>query len=103
MTLDNLGARPAAIKLDGWFPKENPAPSHGESREDGRGKQSPSHHTSEPTSQNGDVKYMASIDVWFNETFKRGERETDVEYWARTLKATKSKLVESFRAGKLAA
>ena len=27
MTLDNLGARAAAEKLDGWFPKENPAPA----------------------------------------------------------------------------
>lgn len=41
---------------------------------------------------------MTAVEAWFNETFKRGEKETDVEYWARTLKATKSKLVDSYKA-----
>ena len=46
------------------------------------------------------VKYMASIDAWFDELFRRGEKETDVEYWKRTRNGVKSKLVESFRNGK---
>jgi hypothetical protein len=43
--------------------------------------------------------YMASIDLWCDETFKPVEGEDDSSYWARVRKSVKSKLVESFRAG----
>jgi hypothetical protein len=99
MTLDNTGARAASIKLDGWFRKENPAPSHGESREDGRVKHAPSHHTSEPTSQDGDVKYMASIELWFDQVSKRLDGESDAEYRKRFLSALKAQLIQSYKAG----
>src|SRR5580700_9755971 len=99
MTLDNIRASPAAIKLNRWFLKENPAPSHGESREDGRGKQSPPHHTSDLTSQSGDVKYMISIEIWFDELFRCGAQEDDAQFRKRVLNGIKGRLVESYRAG----
>jgi len=95
--LENIGARTAAVKLDGWFPKENPAFSHGESREDGEGKQSLPHHTSEPTSQAGDVKCVASIEPWFDQVSKRVPDAA--EYCKRVLEAIKSQLIQSYKAG----
>src|SRR5665213_3034930 len=98
-TLDKSSFLEAGKKLERWFPKENPASSHGETREDGRVKLPPPHHISEHTSENGGVKYMASIDLWFDETFKPLPEEEDENYWKRVRKSVKSKLVESFRAG----
>ena len=49
------------------------------------------------------VKYMAEVDAWFDALFKRGERETDLEYWKRTRNGVKTRLVDSYRAGKKAA
>jgi hypothetical protein len=87
----------AAVKLDGWFPKENPAPSHGESREDGMVKQSLPHHTSEPTSQARDVKCIASIELSFDQVSKRVP--DDAEYRKRVLNVIKSQLIQSYKAG----
>jgi len=44
--------------------------------------------------------YMADVDAWFDDLFKRGEKETDVEFWKRTRNGVKAKLIESFRNGK---
>jgi hypothetical protein len=29
------------------------------------------------------VKYMQGIDAWFDDLFKRREKEVDVDYWKR--------------------
>lgn len=54
----------------------------------------------EPSTGSDSVKYMQEIDVWFDALFRRGEKETDLEYWKRCQNGVKSKLVESFRDGK---
>jgi hypothetical protein len=46
------------------------------------------------------VKYMEGIDAWFDEVFKRREKEADVDYWKRARNGVKAKLIESFRNGK---
>ncbi len=45
------------------------------------------------------VKYMASIDLWFDDLIAMHNDEQNEEYWTRIRKAVKSKLVESYRAG----
>ena len=106
MTMDNLGARAAGEKLNGWFPKENPAPLQERTREDGKRKSpSPPHtdHTSPSDSVKLDTKgYMAKIDAWFDELFIRAIDEDDVAYRKRLLNAIKERLLESYRAGKAA-
>jgi hypothetical protein len=105
MTLDKLGAKAAAERLDGWFPKENAAPSHGETRQDGKEKKPPTphHHTRNDTSQSDSVKgYMGKIDAWFDELFVRAIDEDDAAYRRRLLSAIKERLLESYRAGKAA-
>ncbi len=53
-----------------------------------------------PTASSDSVKYMQGIDAWFDELFKRREKEVDVDYWKRTRNGVKAKLIESFRNGK---
>ena len=45
------------------------------------------------------VKYMASIDAWFDETVVRLPAETDEDYRKRFLKGLKKMLLESYRSG----
>ena len=56
--------------------------------------------TSEPSTSGDSVKYMASIDAWYDELVKRSDQESDEDYRKRILKAIKQKLLESFRSGK---
>lgn len=49
------------------------------------------------------VKYMASIDIWLDDLIKPRGDEGEGAYWLRIRKSVKSKLVESFNAGKKAA
>ena len=53
-----------------------------------------------PSTSGDSVKYMASIDAWYDEQVKRGGEESDEDYRKRVLKAIKQKLIESFRSGK---
>jgi hypothetical protein len=98
-TLDKISFLEAGKKLERWFPKENPAPSHGESREREERTLPPPAHIRDDTSSSVAVNYMASIDLWFTETFKLVPDEEDENYWKRVRKAVKSKLVDSYRAG----
>jgi len=54
---------------------------------------------SNSTSPAGAVNYMASIDIWFDDTFKPLPDEDQDAYWKRARKAVKSKLIESYKAG----
>jgi hypothetical protein len=61
-------------------------------------------NTSKGTVSNNDspavaVNYMASIDTWFDETFKPFEGESEMQYWTRLRKSVKSQLVLSYKAG----
>lgn len=51
------------------------------------------------TSSNSGVKYMQEVEAWFHTLIVRGDQENDVDYWARILKAVKTRLVESYRSG----
>ena len=42
---------------------------------------------------------MQEVEAWFDSIIQRAEQENDVDYWARILKAVKTKLVESYRSG----
>jgi hypothetical protein len=96
-THDSVDAKQAATLLNSWFPKDKPALSHGETREV-RGI-SPHHHIPDNTSSAVAGKYMQEIDAWFHTLIVRGDQENDVDYWARILKAVKTRLVESYRSG----
>jgi len=98
MTMDNVGARQAAIQLEQWLSRENPAP-HIETRGDGRGKHTPSRHTSDNTSQDGSVRYTQEVDAWFDELLMRRDGEVDCDYWKRTRNGVKRRLIESYRIG----
>lgn len=90
----------AAHKLTDWFPQKKapqnggPGVPHGDS-----GSQS------HPTPSTGNGKgYMKVIDEWFEQTIRRGDLETDDEaYYHRIKNAIKTKLLDSYRAGKAAA
>jgi hypothetical protein len=43
---------------------------------------------------------MQCIDAWFDELFKRREKEVDIGYRKRTRNGVKINLIESFRNGK---
>ena len=100
--MERHGEKAAAEMLAGWYGlngnekaatqiERRPDVSHMESHR----KDSPDHSSS------GDsVKYMQTVDVWFDELVKRGEGEDDTAYWKRVRNGIKSKLIESFRNGK---
>jgi DNA primase len=89
----------AAEKLASWFGvgKEKAA-----SRMEARPVSTDRHQKTYPDPSTGSdsVKYMQEIDAWFDALFKRGEKETDLEYWKRCRNGVKTKLVDSFRNGK---
>jgi hypothetical protein len=43
---------------------------------------------------------MQEVDTWFDNLFRRGEKESGVDYRRRIRNGVKPKLVESFRNGK---
>jgi len=99
--MESSREKEAAEKLAGWYGlngnkaapqiERRPEVSHMETHR----KDSPDHNSS------GDsVKYMQEIDVWFDELFKRREKEVDADYWKRARNGVKAKLIESFRNGK---
>lgn len=102
MTMRNLMYKEAGQQLEDWFPKENPAPHIG-TREDGKGKKTPSSpHTDNTSSSDSGKGYMAQVDAWFDEVSIRAIDEDDVAYRKRMLSAIKERLLESYRAGKAA-
>jgi hypothetical protein len=48
------------------------------------------------------MKYMAAIDLWLEQLLEPRLDGTDEDLWLRIKKEFKSKLVESYRAGKAA-
>jgi len=42
---------------------------------------------------------MISIEIWFDELFRRGAQEDDAKFRKRVLNGIKGRLVESYRAG----
>lgn len=89
----------AAHKLAEWFHITEKTPAH---IEKGPNKTKPAKDYQDDNPSQVGVKYMALIDTWFDTTFKQGEQESHVEYRTRVLKALKSKLIESYRAGQKA-
>jgi DNA primase len=88
----------AAKKLAEWFNiGETKSALHivGRSKETEHQKTYP-----DPSTPPDTVKYMASIDQWFDELIKPLGDESEADYWKRLLKDVKAKLIESFRSGK---
>jgi len=52
-----------------------------------------------PSTSGDSVKYMASVDAWYDEVSVRLPDESDEEHRRRVLKGLKAKLIESYRAG----
>lgn len=108
--LENCSEYDAAKKLaDAFHVDANKPAKHSAQRADvpqGRGQNpTPKRTESNTTSPSGRVNvdtkgYMADVDAWFDEVFKRGDKETDVEFWKRARNAVKARLVLSFRNGK---
>jgi hypothetical protein len=103
MTLNNYGFRQAANQLDTWFPTDNKNPAHME-RGVVKEVKGPSHpNILDNKSSPQGVKYMASIELWFDEVSKRRDKESDEEYRKRFVNALKAQMLQSYRAGKAAA
>jgi len=96
--MERCGEKDAAEKLSGWYnvgQVKTPQRMAEGSKPTVQQKDYP-----EPSTGNDSVKYMQSIDAWFDELFKRREKEADVDYWKRARNGVKAKLIESFRNGK---
>ena len=99
--MENCREKDAAQRLSDWY-------GVGQSKTPQRmaegSKEKPKTNTTSYQEDNSSaiaVKYMATIDLWFDETFKQCG-EADDEYWKRVRKAAKSKLAESYNSGKKA-
>lgn len=99
--MERCGAKEAAQRLSRWYgigQKEAPQRmAEGQSTTSTTVHQKSNPDSSTPTDN---VKYMQGIDTWFDELFKRREKEVDVDYWKRIRNGVKTKLIESFRNGK---
>jgi hypothetical protein len=102
--IENCSEYQAAQKLAEWFhldtkvkpgtPIERRAP---EKSPKGTTQKDSSDHNQSSASVKG---YMADVDAWFDEVFKRRDNEPDVDFWKRTRNGVKARLIESFRNGK---
>ena len=96
--MEGCRAKDAAEKLSAWYgvgQAKTPQRMAEGSKQTEHQKTYP-----EPSTGSDSVKYMQGIDAWFDELFKRREKEVDVDYWKRTRNGVKAKLIESFRNGK---
>jgi len=96
--MEGCGPKEAAERLSGWYgvgQAKTPQRMAEGSKPTEMQKTYP-----EPSTGSDSVKYMQGIDAWFDELFKRREKEVDVDYWKRTRNGVKAKLIESFRNGK---
>ena len=106
--LDNCSEYKAAQKLAEWFhldTNEKPGTpiEHRASEKSPKGtsqKDSSDHNQSSVSVKPDTRGYMADVDAWFDELFKRRDNETDVDFWKRTRNGVKARLIESFRNGK---
>ena len=96
--MEGCREKDAAQKLADWYGiAEAKNPAHGRGEKKPKTNLQKDYQDDSPSAVA--VKYMAWIDLWFDETFKPVEGEDDSSYWARVGKSVKSKLGESFRAG----
>jgi hypothetical protein len=95
--MEGCREKDAAQKLADWF-KVSETKTPARTTEQGRKPTNTSDYPDNNKSSDS-VKYMASIDLWFDETFRPVEGESEMQFWTRLRKSVKSKLVESFRAG----
>lgn len=96
--MENCRERDAAEKLAEWYgitETKGPSTWLGQKRQQ-------QNAISKPSTSSDSVKYMGSIDQWFNEVTTPHPEETEDDFWKRLRKEVKSKLVESYNAGKKA-
>jgi hypothetical protein len=99
--LDNSTEYAAAKKLADMFNIENKTASHMEKRREEPSKVKHQKDSSDHSSLTDKVKgYMADVDAWFDQMIVQGDQESNDDYRHRVRNAIKTRLVESFRAGK---
>jgi hypothetical protein len=101
--MEKCKEKEAAQKLADWFnvgeeETAQPIAERFEMLPKEHHKDSPDHNP--PSDSVKPPRYMEAIDSWFDELFKRGEKEVDCDYWKRVRNGVKAKLIESFRNGK---
>jgi len=103
MLMERGTLQEAAQKLVEWFGEKESAP-HMERRDPVAPNGNNQKDQPDDTKPSEAVKprYMAQIDEWFDALIIHGEEEGDEAYWHRIRNAVKSKLLESYRSGKLA-
>jgi len=95
--MEGCREKDAAQKLADWYGvQETKTPTH---IEPGRKQTELQKGYQDDSTLSGSVKYMASIDLWFDETFKPLPDEEGENYWKRVRKSVKSQLVLSYKAG----
>ena len=98
--MENCSQKQAAEKLSEWYgvnPAEKKEPPQGEAA---RQSSHESPKSSNNGSSNGGVKYMQTIDAWFDEAFPRKGDEDDQAYRKRLLNSVKAQLIASYRNGR---
>jgi hypothetical protein len=99
--MEGCREKDAAQKLSDWFKvAETKTPTRIE-----QGRKPTEHQQNaieKPSTSSDSVKYMALIDVWYDEVSVRVTGESDEDYRKRFLKGLKAKLIESYKAGQKA-
>ena len=101
--MENCREKDAAQKLADWYGvgKEKAAPRM-ETRPETKPKTNIQNAISKSEASSDSVKYMASVDAWYDEVSVRLPDESADDHRKRILKGLKAKLLESYRAGKAA-
>jgi hypothetical protein len=101
--MDGSSQLAAAKKLAEWFGiAETKTPQHIAEASKEKPKTEMQSSNQNPSTSGDSVKYMASVDGWFDEVSVRLPDESEEEHRRRVLKGLKAKLIESYRAGQKA-
>ena len=99
--MENCREKDAGQKLSDWYGVgQSKTPQHMAEASKERPKTEMQSSNQNGSTSGDSVKYMVSVDQWFDDLFKPRDDETDEDYRKRLLKGVKTKLIESFRSGK---
>jgi hypothetical protein len=106
--MEGCRERHAALKLAEWFhlnrhAQEQKTGLHMGSRVSGEAPEGTHQKDSLEGSKSGDSRkgYIQAVDAWFDEVFGLRPDQREEEYWKKARNAVKSKLIESYKNGKL--
>ena len=98
--MDGCREKDAAQKLADWYGVgQSKTPQHMAEASKEKPKTQMQSSNQNCTASSDSVKYMASIDVWYDEVSVRLPGESDEDYRKRFLKGLKERLIQSYRAG----